>query len=329
MTVPYHKIYLNLCFKGEQLIIHKSINEVGKIKKPVLTVGTFDGVHVGHQKIISKIREIAHNIGGESVLLTFHPHPRKVLFPDDDSLKLINTIEEKTNLLDQYGLDHVIYMAFEKSLSRMAPVEYVRDILVNKIGIHTIVIGYDHHFGRNREGDIELLKELAPIYDFNVVEIPAQEVDEMTVSSTKVRRSIEQGEIIAANEFLGHSFTLIGEVVSGKQLGRELGYPTANLKVIDRNKIIPGNGVYAVSGLIEGSKYEGMMNIGYRPTTADNEELSLEVHFFNLSTDLYGKTVEIKFIQKIRDEQKFVDLIALKGQLDQDKEQAQQILSAK
>lgn len=311
------------------MIIHKSINEVAKIKKPVLTVGTFDGVHVGHQKIVAKINEIAKEIGGESVLLTFHPHPRQVLFPDDDSLKLINTIEEKTSLLDSFGLDHVIYMAFEKSLSRMSPVEYVRDILVNKIGIHTIVIGYDHHFGRNREGDIDLLRELGPVYDFNVIEISAQEVDEITVSSTKVRKAIEQGDIASATEFLGHSFTLSGIVVRGRQIGREMGYPTANLKVEDKNKIIPGNGVYAVKGIIEGLIYDGMLNIGHNPTIAEGLQQTIEVHFFDLSEDLYDREITLEFISRIRDEQKFEDLVALKGQLDMDKESAKAILTEK
>lgn len=308
------------------MIIHKSINEIGEIKNPILTVGTFDGVHIGHQKIISRINEIAKEKGGESVLLTFHPHPRLVLFPDDDSLKLINTIDEKTALLDNFGLGHVIYMAFEKKLSRMTPVEYVRDILVNKIGIKTIVIGYDHHFGRNREGDIELLRELAPIYDFEVIEIAAQDVDEITVSSTKVRRAIEHGDIKAATEFLGHTFTLTGTVVEGNQLGRELGFPTANLAISDPNKIVPGNGVYVVTGKVEGQMLSGMLNIGMKPTVGDLLEPTIEVHFFNYAGDLYGKEIELTFIDRIRDEQKFVDLEQLKSQLKSDEENAKELL---
>lgn len=308
------------------MIIHKSINEIGDIKNPILTVGTFDGVHIGHQKIISRINEIAKEKDGESVLLTFHPHPRLVLFPDDDSLKLINTIGEKTTLLEHFGLDHVIYMAFEKKLSRMTPVEYVRDILVNKIGIKTIVIGYDHHFGRNREGDIELLRELAPVYDFEVIEIAAQDVDEITVSSTKVRRAIEQGDIKATNEFLGHTFTLTGTVVEGNQLGRELGFPTANLAISDPNKIVPGNGVYAVTGKVDSRSLSGMLNIGIKPTIGDHLETSIEVHFFNYSGDLYGKEVELTFIDRIRDEQKFADLDQLKSQLMSDEVNAKELL---
>lgn len=309
------------------MIIHKSINEIATINKPILTVGTFDGVHIGHQKIISRLNEIAKERGGESVLLTFHPHPRKVLFPHDDSLKLINTIEEKTSLLEQFQLDHVIYMAFEKKLSRMAPVEYVRDILVNKIGINTIVIGYDHHFGRNREGDIELLRELGPIYGFDVIEISAQEIDEITVSSTKIRKAIERGDIVTANEFLGHSFTLTGKVIKGKQIGRELGYPTANIQVEESSKIIPGNGIYAVTGSFDGQLLKGMLNIGTNPTLGDNNARTIEVHFINFAGDLYGKEIELTFVDRIRDEQKFDNLSELKGQLSIDKETVNQVLS--
>lgn len=273
------------------------------------------------------MNEIAKERGGESVLLTFHPHPRKVLFPHDDSLKLINTIEEKTSLLRQFQLNHVIYMAFEKKLSRMAPVEYVRDILVNKIGINTIVIGYDHHFGRNREGDIELLRELGPIYGFDVIEISAQEIDEITVSSTKIRKAIERGDIVTANEFLGHSFTLTGKVIKGKQVGRELGYPTANIQVEESSKIIPGNGIYAVTGSVDGQLLKGMLNIGTNPTLGDNNIRTIEVHFINFTGDLYGKEVELTFVDRIRDEKKFESLNELKGQLSIDKETVSQVLS--
>lgn len=309
------------------MIVHRSINEIAKIDNPILTVGTFDGVHIGHQKIIARINEIAKEKGGESVLLTFHPHPRLVLFPDDDSLKLINTIEEKTVLLDGFGLDHVIYMAFEKELSRMSPVEYVRDILVNKIGVSTVVIGYDHHFGRNREGDIELLRELGPIYDFDVIEIPVQEVDEISVSSTKVRRAIEQGEINFANEFLGHTFSLTGTVIEGKRVGREIGFPTANIKLNDPNKIVPGKGVYAVKGKAGGQELNGMLNVGVKPTIGENQQ-TIEVHFFEFNDDLYNQEVKIEFIERIRDEQKFENLEQLKDQLQKDQEEAQRILTS-
>jgi riboflavin kinase/FMN adenylyltransferase len=308
------------------LKIHKDINSIEKINNPILTVGTFDGVHIGHHSIINRINSIAKEKGGESVLLTFHPHPRMVLFPDDDSLKLINTVEEKLTLLESFGLNHVINIPFEKEFSRMSPVEYVRDILVNKIGIDTIVIGYDHHFGRNRQGNLSLLKELAPIYDFKVEEIPAQDIDEITVSSTKIRNAILEGKIRVANEFLGHKFMLSGTVVEGKQLGRQIGFPTANINVNDKHKIIPGDGVYAVNGTIGGKTYAGMLNIGTKPTVDDKGITSIEVHFFDLNEDLYGKDVQVTFERKMRDEQKFSNLTSLQEQLTLDAVKAKEIL---
>ncbi len=305
-------------FLRQKLKIHKDINCIKDITKPILTVGTFDGVHIGHQSIIQRVNDIAKDQGGESVLLTFHPHPRMVLFPDDDSLKLINTIDEKMTLLENFGLDHVIVIPFEKAFSRMSPVEYVRDILVNKIGIHSIVIGYDHHFGRNRQGNLTLLKELAPLYEFNVEEIPAQDIDEITVSSTKVRNAILEGHIRVANDFLGHKFTLSGKVVSGKKIGREMGFPTANLALSDKHKIVPGDGVYAIIGRVDNIEHEGMLNIGTRPTIDDKGLTSIEVHFFNMNENLYDKEVEITFERKMRNEQKFEDIKSLQAQLQQD-----------
>lgn len=306
--------------------IHKDINCITDIINPILTVGTFDGVHIGHQSIISRVNDIAKDKGGESVLLTFHPHPRMVLFPDDDSLKLINTIDEKMALLESFGLDHVIVIPFEKEFSRMSPVKYVRDILVNKIGIHTIVIGYDHHFGRNRQGNLALLKELAPLYEFNVEEIPAQDIDEITVSSTKVRNAILEGQIRLANEFLGHKFTLSGKVVSGKKIGREMGFPTANIQLSDKHKVVPGDGVFAVKGLIEAKEYEGMLNIGTRPTIDEKGITTIEVHFFDMNEDLYDKEIQITFERKMRNEQKFSNLTSLQEQLTIDALKAKEIL---
>lgn len=306
--------------------IHKDINCITDIINPILTVGTFDGVHIGHQSIISRVNDIAKDKGGESVLLTFHPHPRMVLFPDDDSLKLINTIDEKMALLESFGLDHVIVIPFEKEFSRMSPVKYVRDILVNKIGIHTIVIGYDHHFGRNRQGNLALLKELAPLYEFNVEEIPAQDIDEITVSSTKVRNAILEGQIRLANEFLGHKFTLSGKVVSGKKIGREMGFPTANIQLSDKHKVVPGDGVFAVKGLIEAKEYEGMLNIGTRPTIDEKGITTIEVHFFDMNEDFYDKEIQITFERKMRNEQKFSNLTSLQEQLTIDALKAKEIL---
>lgn len=302
--------------------VHKDINLISGIQKPILTVGTFDGVHIGHQSIISRINELADKLGGESVLLTFHPHPRMVLFPDDDTLKLINTIDEKLDLLARYGLKHVINIPFVKEFSRMSPVEYVRDILVNQIGIDTIVIGYDHHFGRNRQGNLKLLQELAPLYEFNVEEISAQDIDEITVSSTKVRKSILDGDIKSANEFLGYRFMLSGKVVKGKQIGRAIGFPTANLFIEDKHKIIPKNGVYIVNVKFENNEYKGILNIGINPTVNENSVTSIEVHLLDVDIDLYGEYITLFFVDRIRDEQKFDNLEDLKKQIEIDEQVA-------
>lgn len=302
--------------------VHKDISLISGIQKPILTVGTFDGVHIGHQSIIKRINELAEKMGGESVLLTFHPHPRMVLFPDDDTLKLINTVDEKLDLLARYGLKHVINIPFVKEFSRMSPVEYVRDILVNQIGIDTIVIGYDHHFGRNRQGNLKLLQELAPIYEFNVEEISAQDIDEITVSSTKVRKSILDGDIKTANEFLGYQFILSGKVVKGKQIGRVIGFPTANLSIEDKHKIIPKNGVYIVNVKIEKKEYRGILNIGINPTVHENSLTTIEVHLLDVDIDLYGEYITLIFVDRIRDEQKFENLEDLKKQIKIDEQMA-------
>lgn len=281
-------------------------------------MGTFDGVHIGHQKIISRLKEIAQQKGGESVLLTFFPHPRMVIFPENNELKLINTLDEKVELLEQFGLDHLIILPFDKSFSRITPTEYIRDFLVNKINLNTLVIGYDHRFGRNREGSLELLTELAPIYGFDVEEISAQEIAEIKVSSTKIRNAILDGSITTASEYLNHHFTLQGEVVKGQQIGRTIGYPTANIFIEEPYKIIPKNGVYAIKGVIDGTVYDGMLNIGNRPTVSNTTKQTIEAHFFNLNHDIYNKKIKILFVKKLRDEKKYNSIDDLKIQLKQD-----------
>lgn len=303
--------------------IHDNIALLSYIKNPIVTVGTFDGVHVGHQKIIKRIIEIAKNEGGESVLLTFNPHPRLVLFPDDENIKLITTTDEKNELLASLGLDHVIYLPFEKEFSRLSAQEYVRDFLVNKIGVHTMVIGYDHHFGRNRLGNLALLKELSSVYDFKVEEISALAIDEINVSSTKVRNSLLDGNIALANEYLGHPFMLNGVVVSGDQLGRTIGFPTANIFIKDKHKIVPKCGVYSVEIMFNKVRFKGMMNIGYKPTINElNHRLSIEVHLFDFSEDIYDQQLTLFPVQFIREEQKFNTIEDLKNQLLLDKNNA-------
>lgn len=265
--------------------VYTNIEDFKNVRNPVVTTGTFDGVHLGHQKIISRIKDVAKNENGETVLLTFYPHPRMVLFPDDNELKLINTQEEKIKLLEHYGVDHLIIYPFTKEFSRLTSVEFVRNILVNTIKTKRLVIGYNHHFGRNREGSFDHLKEYGPLYGFEVEEIPAQDIDSIEISSTKIRNALQEGAITVANEYLGHTYSLTGKVVVGKKLGRTIGYPTANIYIEDKYKLIPSDGVYAVNVLHNGELYGGMLNIGNNPTVTDKGR-SIEVNIFNFNKDI-------------------------------------------
>lgn len=306
--------------------VYKNIKDFKGVKNPIVTVGTFDGVHVGHQKLIQKIKETAKKENGESVLLTFFPHPRTVVFPDNKDLKLINTLEEKILLLQKFGLEHLIILPFDKSFSRITPTEYIRDFLVNSINVKTLVIGYDHRFGRNRLGSLELLNELSPIYDFKVEEISAQEIDEIKVSSTKIRKAILNGEIKTANHYLGHFFSITGKVIKGEQIGRTIGYPTANVLVKEKQKIIPKNGVYAIEGKIDNTTYKGMLNIGCRPTVNSNNKKTIEAYFFNFNKNIYDKEIKLMLIEKIRNEIKFNSIDELKLQLKKDEIAVKNIL---
>jgi riboflavin kinase / FMN adenylyltransferase len=308
--------------------IHENIDSLPRIKKPIVTVGTFDGVHVGHQKIIARINELAKQEGGESVLLTFNPHPRLVLFPDDENIKLITTTDEKNAILESLGLNHVIYLPFEKSFSLLSAQEYVRDFLVNKIGVHTMVIGYDHHFGRNRLGNLALLKELSLVYNFKVEEISAHAIDAINVSSTKVRSALLEGNIVQANEYLGHPFVLSGIVEKGQQIGRTIGYPTANIYIKDTYKILPKLGVYSVEVIFNNERLKGMMNIGSKPTIKNVEasKMTIEVHIFNFNQNIYDKQITIIPSHYIREEQKFSNVEELKIQLAADKLKSLELL---
>ena len=306
--------------------VYQGIEEFEKIDKAVVTTGTFDGVHIGHQCILNRLNELAKKVEGQSVLLTFFPHPRMVIHPDAE-IQLINTIEEKTALLEAAGIEHLIVHPFTKSFSRMSSVEFVRDLLVNKIGTEHLVIGYDHHFGRNREGSFEHLIEFGPLYGFQVEEIPAQDIDEINVSSTKIRKALLKGDVQAANEFLGHAFTISGKVVKGKQIGRKLGFPTANLELNDRYKLVPANGIYAVKVLFDGNTFNGMLNIGLRPTIDSSNAVSIEVNVFDFNHDIYGSHLQLQLIERIRDEQKFDSLDALKSAMASDKKKSLEILS--
>ena len=298
--------------------IHNGIENPINVTNAVVTIGTFDGVHIGHQKIIARLKEVATQHGGETVLITLYPHPRMVLFPDDNDLQLLSTQDEKTDLLSKYGIDHLVVIPFSKEFARLTSLEFVRDILVDKIGVKSLVIGYDHHFGRNREGSIEQLRELAPQFHFEVEEIPAQDIDHVNVSSTKIREALLNGEVETAKQYLGHAYSLQGTVVEGNKLGRTIGYPTANIEIGDKHKLIPADGVYAVHVLAGNERFGGMLNIGYRPTV-DGKKRTTEVNIFDFERDLYGQQLKIEFEARLRNEQKFTGLDALKEQLAKDK----------
>lgn len=288
------------------------------IKNPIVTTGTFDGVHLGHQKIINRLQEIAKNENGETVLLTFYPHPRMVLFPDDNELKLLNTQAEKIRLLEQYGIQHLIIYPFTKDFSRLTSVEFVRNILVNSIGTKKLVIGYNHHFGRNREGSFEHLKEYSSLYGFEVEEIPAKDIDSIEISSTKIRNALQLGDVSTAHSYLGHFYEINGTVIEGNKLGRTIGYPTANIQINDKYKLIPGDGIYAVKVKHNGKEYGGMLSIGNNPTIKDKGR-SIEVNIFNFDKEIYSEEISIYFVKRLRSEIKFDGLDGLTAQLALDK----------
>lgn len=296
----------------------QDISKFSSKEKTFVTIGTFDGVHFGHQKIIEKLVSDAKKAGKKSVLLTFFPHPRMVL-QKDSTIELINTIEEKKLLLEKTGLDYLIIHPFSKEFSRMSALEFVRDLLVNQLNISKLIIGYDHHFGKNREGNIVQLTEYSHLYDFTVEEIPVQDIDDVSVSSTKIRRALHSGNLKTANNYLGYYFMLNGDVVNGKKLGGKIGYPTANIDVKEYYKLIPKTGVYVVKSTIDNKETYGMMNIGNRPTVDGNHQ-TIEVHFFDFNQDLYNKNLTIELLYFLRDEQKFDSIDALINQINKDEE---------
>jgi riboflavin kinase/FMN adenylyltransferase len=298
--------------------IFQDLTAINSIPNPVLTIGTFDGVHVGHQKILQQVKKEAEKIGGESVLFTFFPHPRMVLYPDSHGLKLLQTQEEKMAKLARVGIENCIVYPFTFDFSRLSAIEFVRDILVNKLQIKKLVIGYDHQFGKNREGNIIFLKEICEVYGFEVIEIPAQDIDAVNVSSTKIRKAILDGNLAKANEYLGERFELTGTVVHGQAIGKTIGFPTANIQVNSDLKLIPRNGVYAVEVTVKNSHYIGMLNIGNRPTVNDSADRTIEVHILDFSGEIYTEEITVKFIDKLRDEKQFIDLQELQNQIKED-----------
>jgi riboflavin kinase / FMN adenylyltransferase len=306
--------------------VDSSIDEFPGLPNAIVTIGTFDGVHTGHQHIISRLVDLADEEKGETVLLTFFPHPRMVLQPEDNDLKLITTMKEREELLRSYGIDHLIIQPFSKEFSRISATEFVRDVLIKKIGTKTLVIGYDHHFGRNREGSYKDLEEMAPIYKFRLEEIPEHVIDHIAVSSTKIRNSLFSGDVKTANTLLGHDFSLRGTVIRGEQFGKTLGFPTANLEITENYKLIPADGIYAVMIDLEEEKYKGMLYIGNRPAL-NGKYKSIEVNIFNLDKDIYGKTLQVYLKDRIRGDMYFSDINQLKEKMKEDQRNATKILS--
>jgi riboflavin kinase / FMN adenylyltransferase len=300
-----------------------------RIESPTIaTLGTFDGVHLGHQKILKRLKELKEKTGLRTVVLTFEPHPRKLLFPEQKDLKLLSLTEEKLELLEKYGVDVTVVYPFTKAFSQMESKDYIGHMLVKQLNVKHLVIGYDHKFGKDRSGNIETLRQSAKKYEFSVEEISAEDIDNIAISSSKIRKALEEGKVEQATEYLGHRFFLNAHVVKGKQLGRTLGYPTANLKTDGDEKIIPGPGVYFVQVKTEQADKFGMMSIGTNPTIDDDKAIKLEVHIFNFTEDIYSKQIKVIFIQRLRDEKKFSDLTELKAALCSDEATCLQLLQA-
>ena len=300
-------------------VIHSTSNFSSK-NKSFVTIGTFDGVHVGHQKILQNLIQSAKRENAKSVVLTFFPHPRMVL-QRNVAVELLNTIEEKSKLLEEMGLDYLIIHPFNEEFSRLTALDFVRDTLINQLNATKLIIGYDHHFGKNREGNINQLREYSHLFDFEVQEIPAQDIDNVAVSSTKIRAALHKGFLKTANIYLGYAFTIHGTVVYGKKLGGKIGFPTANISVKEDYKLIPKTGVYVIQTRVNDELFFGMMNIGYRPTI-DGKHQTIEAHLFDFDSDLYGKFLKIEFLYFLREEQKFDGIDQLVRQLRKDRENA-------
>ena len=297
--------------------IHLGTEPIKNIKNAVVTSGTFDGAHVGHQKILKRLRHVADEMNGETVLITYWPHPRLVLKPWDTTLKLLSTFPEKANLLEKYGVDHLVKIPFTRDFSQMSPEDYIRIILHDHVQTKKLIIGYDHRFGKDRAGGLEELMHFASKYEYEVEEIPRHDIDEIGVSSTKIRRALETGDVQLANEFLGRPFSVNGMVVKGRQLGRTIGFPTANISIKQPYKLIPADGIYAVKVCNKYRKMDGMLNIGHRPTVGGDDK-TIEVHIFDFEDDIYNSEISVEFIDYIRKEVKFESMEKLKQQLQED-----------
>jgi riboflavin kinase/FMN adenylyltransferase len=306
------------------MTVYTNLQELPIFNNAVITIGTFDGVHYGHQQILELMKSAAKQVNGETVIITFHPHPRKVIGNHKAPIYLLNTLDEKIALLEKHGIDHLIIVPFTEKFAQQLAEDYIAEFLVNTFHPHTIIIGHDHRFGKDRTGDFQLLKDKAPEFGYEVKEIPGYMLKDITISSTKIREALLIGDIETAHDLLGYDYFFTGKVVEGNQLGRTIGYPTANLQIADENKLIPSNGVYAV--LVSNEKLKinrqgAMMNIGFRPTVEGNKRM-IEVNIFDFDQTIYGETLTITLKKHLRSEEKFSGLDTLKEQLEKDKQAA-------
>ncbi len=299
--------------------VYYGLKDFTKLKNAVVTSGTFDGVHLGHQKILNRLNEVATDTSGQSVVITFYPHPRSVISPDNQTINLLSTLDEKIELLEKSGVNHLVIIPFTREFSELSSEEFIQKILIETIGTKTLVIGFDHRFGKNREGGFDYLKENKVRYGFEIEEIPRHDLENVGISSSKIRRALIEGDVPTADHFLGRNYSISGVVVKGKQLGRTIGFPTANIQVREIAKLVPADGVYAVKVYYREEEFGGMLNIGNRPTV-DGTFKTIEVNIFDFDREIYGETLKVEFLQKIRNEQKFNNLNELKGQIALDKE---------
>lgn len=306
--------------------VYRGTEDLPSIEKPVITIGSFDGLHLGHQTILERIKEEAFQIGGETVVLTFDPHPRQIIYPKDQELRLLSTVEEKIELFKEFNIDHLVIVEFTIAFSQISADEYIENFLIKKFHPSKIIIGYDHKFGLNRKGDIDYLKWFQEKGNFEVIEIPKQEIDEITISSTKIRKAIQNKEMSKAARLMGHPYQLFGKVIHGEHIGHTLGFPTANLFVENKHKLIPTFGIYAAHVKVEERKFEAMLYIGDRPTLKNVDGRSIEINIFDFNENIYGQFIQIEVLEHVRDDIKFEHLEQLKLQLQQDKRDSLEIL---
>jgi riboflavin kinase/FMN adenylyltransferase len=305
--------------------VHRDLQQLPDFRNAVITIGTFDGVHTGHQYILQQLQEAAEACHGETVIITFDPHPREVLAPQNKTVHLLTTLDEKIQLLEKWGIHHLVVVPFTKAFSELSATAYLEDFLISTFRPHTIIIGYDHRFGHNREGGLELLEAEQQKFGFRLLEIPQQVVHDLTVSSTKIRNSLQEGAILLANELLGYPYFINGKVVHGDKMGRQLGFPTANIALHDSRKLIPAQGVYAVKVTVAGKEWKGALNIGTRPTF-NGSELRIEVYILDFNEEIYGAEIHVSFIEFIRADKKFDSVEALVVQITDDVAKARLIL---